>query len=391
MQLENLKRWHWIVIGLLLGLLVAGVRSVLGPDFDRGTDRDLQNQLALHILNPRHTRAEMEHPATNPSPKDRAAGHRAFFDKIIVHPPLKDDPQRHFWVTGLYWEYKFHRDKGKFQWDPKEFLYKASTPYVPKPNLLVVTPPGETADPKFDSAKAAAVYSDLEKAEEELETLRQKRVLLVSKLITAATPSDAGAQPSAEESPEVLAITAQEAAVRQQIANGPTVKDYLDQLKAKYPSAAIPYRFAWNEVPMYNLAIWTVGMTVVVGGIWPTVLQFLLGAGFGRAPAEEEDERYRLSKKPSKTAEKPKPSTELTLSDLDRLKALEEELAPALADAMNRPAAPTAAPPPPVPVLSATAPAEPAKVGEMPKPTKTFGATGGDFYPTEVHADTKKK
>jgi hypothetical protein len=181
---------------------------------------------------------------------------------------------------------------------------------------------------------------------------------------------------------------------------GLNMRDYLDRVKAalekvdkaKHPKAmTFTYKFAWIETPKGAYPVYGLGGLVVVGLIWPTILQFLVSAGFGHGPAE--DDEFNLAKyKPGKTGAG-KARAVVTDKDMDQLAQLEAELEAklkdgALAETGDAPARakPAAAP---VPVLSAgplEAPKEEAKARTQPK---GYGADQGDYYPTEVHGKKK--
>ena len=44
MDLENFKRWHWMLIGLLVGILWAGVRLFYGYSLETESREDAQSQ-----------------------------------------------------------------------------------------------------------------------------------------------------------------------------------------------------------------------------------------------------------------------------------------------------------------------------------------------------------
>jgi hypothetical protein len=170
-----------------------------------------------------------------------------------------------------------------------------------------------------------------------------------------------------------------------------TEYERLDREKNK-EKAAFSWGFAWSEQPKWIWLMWTGGAVIVVGGIWPFILNLLIGAGFGRPPRSKEKE-YDLSRfgkgAPEKKEEK---KAVVTQEDMDQLKALEAELEAKLRAEGKIP--------PPAPVgprgaaavrkLSAKpvdAPATPAK----PEEKKEFGASREDFYPTEVHRPKKRE
>jgi len=326
MQLESLKRWHWIVIGLLLGLMLGGMRVYWGPDFDQYKDLELQRvQFDTDLLNGPPTTETLSHI-------DRRFGRGlrrmpGFFDSMVVHPPVRDAPDGN-WVTGVFHRKPDLTADGKIEIPGYKFLYRAPAPYVPKPNYLLQPAPGLVADPKFDDTKAAEQF--------------------------------------------------------------PTIKEYLDLLKAKYPTANLPYAFAWYEVPRMVLLLWTGGTLLLVGGVWPVVLSLLTGAGFGLAQREEDEPMRPYKPSPKRVV---KPSLELTASDLDRLRQLEAELEAKILSGSNveGPAAQGEASRRPVvrPLTPLPLDAQP-KPPEKPAPVKTFGAEGADYYPTEIHGGPQK-
>lgn len=167
-------------------------------------------------------------------------------------------------------------------------------------------------------------------------------------------------------------------------------KEYaLKQDKKRYPRMVM-YSLgeAWMENPKYAYpAFAAIGM-VVVGIIWPTIMNLLVGAGFGRAP---EDPGVDLSKYKSKaTAPSGPTKPQVTQDDMDKLQELESQLEASLMEGALEGAAggtaPAAAAPAPIKKLTA-GPAEPPPP-EKDKPAgkpKAFGADQEDYYPTEVH------
>lgn len=83
---------------------------------------------------------------------------------------------------------------------------------------------------------------------------------------------------------------------------GETVADlheYLEQVKAANPD--FDYHYAWWNEARFVYPIWTVGAVVLIGGVWPTVINLMIGAGF--APPRKPKE-----KKIKPTASKPEPA-----------------------------------------------------------------------------------
>jgi hypothetical protein len=177
--------------------------------------------------------------------------------------------------------------------------------------------------------------------------------------------------------------------------DGLTMREYLDKLNAaigkldkkRNPRVKpVDYKFQWMETPKGAYPVYTLGGLVLIGLIWPTIVQLLVGQGFGRAKSEEE---LALSKyKPGK-AEAKKGKAGPTQADIDQLAQLEAELEAKLksGETVSSPATVAAAKPAKeaVKVLNAgplEAPKEESKADDKPK---GFGADAGDYYPTEVH------
>jgi prepilin-type N-terminal cleavage/methylation domain-containing protein/prepilin-type processing-associated H-X9-DG protein len=79
-----------------------------------------------------------------------------------------------------------------------------------------------------------------------------------------------------------------------------SIRDYAAKIEADGHHVAL--RFHWWEQIWARLAIGAgVGM-VVVGGIWPTVMRMLVGAGFGRPIEDEEYDLDRFTSEPSATS-----------------------------------------------------------------------------------------
>jgi hypothetical protein len=175
--------------------------------------------------------------------------------------------------------------------------------------------------------------------------------------------------------------------------DGLTVQEYLDKVNAaigkldkkRYARVKpVEYKYQWIETPKGAFPIYTLGGFLVIGLIWPTVVQMLVGHGFGRVKSEEE---LALSKyKPSKTQVKAGKAPP-TQAEVDQLAQLEAELEAKLRSGETAASAVTSAKPikETVKVLNA-GPLEPAREAprEASKP-KGFGADAGDYYPTEVH------
>jgi len=184
------------------------------------------------------------------------------------------------------------------------------------------------------------------------------------------------------------------------VADHLTESQYLDKLNeiisqidksGRYAKATpIAYKFNWWETPKAVYWIYSSAGFVAIGLIFPTLIQLLTIAGYGRQPKEKDD--YDLSR--FKGGEEPITAKQaIPLDSKEQLALLEAELEAKLkAGATDAPAAATTAVPVAAPVAKLTAGklevAKPVETTEKPV-RKGYGADQGDFYPTEVHGKKK--
>ncbi|MGB7159313.1 MAG: hypothetical protein WBD40_14690 [Tepidisphaeraceae bacterium] len=71
-----------------------------------------------------------------------------------------------------------------------------------------------------------------------------------------------------------------------------TIVTYLEKVAQQH--SHVRFRYAWQEHPAIVYAIWTGGAMILIGGVWPTLLGLLIGAGFGGG--DEADDDYDLSR-----------------------------------------------------------------------------------------------
>lgn len=155
-----------------------------------------------------------------------------------------------------------------------------------------------------------------------------------------------------------------------------TVRDYLNDLLKTEAGAAAKYRNAWWRQPAMLVSLWTAGGTLLIGGVWPTVLNLLTGAGFGRrAPDNSDYDLSRFKSEPG-AAESETPAADAGAGAVeDHVRKLEEELARGLAPGVGAAGRDQPAQPPPVKPLVAAPLEAPASVGEGDKEYQ------GEFYP----------
>jgi hypothetical protein len=133
MHLENVKFWHWTIIGLLVGVLFGGVKLSQGPWFDvEGLETLDQPTFDREVAGmqstiPRHDRQLIQqHHAGEPMLKD-----------LVVHGEVSGEPTHSYWVTGRFFRISVdHQKQGDNsspvvaigEWVP--FKYRAAVPYT---------------------------------------------------------------------------------------------------------------------------------------------------------------------------------------------------------------------------------------------------------------------
>ena len=152
--------------------------------------------------------------------------------------------------------------------------------------------------------------------------------------------------------------------------DGFSVRDYLIGEAMTNPS--IQFSSAWWESPGGATAIGAVGGAVVIGGLWPFVLNFLVGAGFGQRPKEPD---YDLSRFKSEKAHETR--KEMTDEERRHLEELEAEMIAGLASAGEPPPAPKSGGSHGVKQLATEEAASAPVVAEDDR------AYAGEFYPVE--------
>jgi hypothetical protein len=111
--------------------------------------------------------------------------------------------------------------------------------------------------------------------------------------------------------------------------NAETVLTYLERVQGKYPN--LNYGYAWWAEPRWTMVLAGLAGLVVVGGVWPTIVSVLVGAGLGPPPKPQQEydlSRFGKGKKPtlepsSRAAAAARGPTE---EDLDKLEAMEAQL-----------------------------------------------------------------
>ncbi len=257
MQIEDLKTWHWVVAGLLVGLLFSSVRMWQGPAF------------ANYAINTIDV-GEFEHQAYAGTKFGSSYGAEAYLinqyhkglpllKDVVVHPPLKDGPGDRYWVTGRAYTV------GSRSVDPTKvgspqhvveewvgFKYSAATPYLPGYALREEQMSTGKAGFNFWTQPRNRQLAELKK------TLGDKESF-------------------------------------------PTVLDYLKTVKA-VPGSQLSYSYAWYELPAAVWSLPPLAGLLLIGIAWPLTLSVMQNTGMAR-PA-----RIVKQPKPAKQSKAPRPA-----------------------------------------------------------------------------------
>jgi len=321
MDLQDLKRWHWMVIGLLAGILWAMSQLFYGflPDGET-----VGGTFEMMLMTTRDAPAFVDFS-------------NVYVTDVQIHPPVTDDgPAANAsatrgsiqWVTGTMVSRGFRRETR--EWRTRSFRYKAAVPFAPTDRFNFI-------------------------ANDWVPNGRLKKV------------------------PGYVKPTATEY---------PSIRYYFDELNRKYGSASMPYRYIWWQSRLAVMTLYPLGGLLLIGGIWPTVIALMVGAGLG---AKAKPETFDLSRYKNGTTADATKGVLVTEQDRERLAAMNAELEKNL-QVNAKPTGTVSASP--------TAPAirklegestDVSKLSEQkPQAAKAFGASRTDFYPTEIHPDEKK-
>jgi hypothetical protein len=338
MDLQDLNRWHWALIGLLAGALWAGSRLFYGVELPHDDSASTQQRNFLRFLTgSEKTPAIVFDEQSN-----------IFLSDLEVHPAMPDTtPQGRAaarnsaeqagmvqWVTGNLRRRRFRQLKEP--WSAEPFRYKATLPFTPDRIYDLVQNDWNNVMP--GGPKPVTGYS----------------------------------KPTSK--------------------SYATLLDYFKEIDKKYGRGALGYRYCWWEARGFTAAIYPLAGLVLIGGVWPTLLNFLVGIGLGRKKKAAAEDAYDVGrfKGTSKAAAPARAKAGMTERDEQQLAAMTAELEKDLAASGalhpasdgNGAAAAAAAP---VRELTGEAvkPQTPASITTA--PAKSYGADTTDYYPTEIH------
>ena len=328
MDLQDLKRWHWMAIGLLVGSLWAATQLFYGINPDGETTAGTFEMVVMTT-------------PKAPAFVDRFDNGNVYVTALQIHPPTIDDgpaenakepaaSRQIQWVTGNIARRRFKQDAR--EWQTRTFRYKATMPFVP--------------NPKFDYvAQDWVPYGSFKKFK--------------------------GYEKPTEK-------------------NYSSIRAYFDELNRKYGSGSMLYRYAWWESRWAVMTIYPIGGLLLIGGVWPVIISLLAGAGFGSTKKEESAglSQYKGSRpaeisKPDQVTEKDRERLAAMNAELEKnLQNSASATTPkagVMVDAAVR-------------KLEGGSVEEAKKdIEDKAARAKAFGAGRTDFYPTEIHPEQKKE
>jgi hypothetical protein len=409
MQLTDLRRWHWIVIGALLGLIFGYSLNAIGTDaMETGATSSKTSQTTFES-------EIVADPITgndgNPEP---------FITNLVVYPDGPINLLRMQRFVNLEPDKRMDSKK----WEYQTWFYEARRPYSPligaprtdvriKPDFPAEGYQGDnnwrTADGggkmyRDPGADGVRLFLGIAKGDYDLvvklDDPKEATGLIAkfndhplapftvdqtdSQWVHTSIPMfDFGA-----DNARVLSLARKDSPVhiRQIHIYDPTytVRDYLNGLQAERGANGLPahpnihYRYAWWMEPKTILWLSVGGCVLGIGIIWPTLLNVLVGAGLGPPPREKGVSLRNLKATPVAVPMAKVP----TEADLNSLEELEESLLKSLeTDGEEQVAGTaTAAGPAPIRVLNAKPAAEPVASPPQQKEDtpKTFK---GEYYP----------
>jgi hypothetical protein len=169
-----------------------------------------------------------------------------------------------------------------------------------------------------------------------------------------------------------------------------SVRDFLNDEKAKQPN--LKYTFAWWELPTAAYALWIGGGLILIGGVWPTLVNVMIGAGLGRKKsADQEYDLDRFGKTPEPAAA-PSGRPVVTAEAAGKLQEYQETMEKNLANAGiamtgDAPVEATAAAGEPEIIKLAGGPVEPAAAIGASEDPKNFK---GEYYPVARPVQAKE-
>lgn len=344
MRVDRIKRWQWILIGLLIGLVLAYLQSSIGAEG--------------FVFSGKHSsvgQQEFERAIAQPP-----AGGNPIVKNLRVYPDgnkflvefsyleRSDDPKnplkKGYRDSVLTTEVPFQPvadltktvNVGIHPATPRRLLMPPGVVKVnmwprPAPAQFIGWKPGDNdaSDPGTDGQvvlplRAADYQLTLTAPRANAAQIAQLTIKLNDRALPALTaaPSVTGMPLWKTTVPRSAFVNADRQVLHLSRGTAPiaiheirlldptyTVVDYLREMALQHPQAA--YHVGWWTQPKASLALWTLGSMVLIGGVWPTVIRVMIGA-----PPPEPAPQPQVELQPSVDLKPPvKPAPTLALSD----------------------------------------------------------------------------
>ena len=325
MELQDLKIWHWCLLGLVAGGLLAATRIFYGQDVDRDNQESMQGLFDRVVV------------GTEKSPRyvDDFDNGYVYLSDLRVYPPTPDTspeasrsngkPENVQWVIGKIYRTKLWR--GKKGNSDHLFRYKAQMPFKPQ-SINWVTG-------SLDAKKPVVGY------------------------------------------------------VQSKDTTYPSITTYFDEVNKKYGSGTVRYRYAWWESQMFVMVAYPLAGLFLVGGIWPMVLAMMTGAGLVKK--KEKPQELDMSRYTGKSKLAEKKSTAISDADQEKLQTVTDQLEAELKASAKAGGTKTIEQTndPAIRKLDGAGTGASVTIDPHLAAVKSFGTSGGAFYPTEIHTDKK--
>jgi hypothetical protein len=330
MGIEKVRRWQWIAISLVVGLLVVEVRRAVPRQLSYyGSELPDQKTFEAAIVR-------------------EYDGHRLFRD-LVVYPVEVDEGGRktlkHF-VAGQYFHGRPRKEGGAWKAEWKPYCFVADLPFTPWTS-------GNPEDPR----------------------LRVSKALIEASRKASARSAGVSKDPEASDAPATAPAEAS--------AGPQTVVDYLRRMRRE---RGVQFTYAWWHHPRWQRAIWVTGSFLVIGLVWPTFVNLMTFGTLRRPPDEAtgpgwgEALRGVFGRRRTASASPQAAGDDNAVREYDA--ALEAQLSngagandpiAAIGPDLPQPAAPAV----PSPAH------EPVTVADAPHEEHHYEAKRDDFYPTE--------
>jgi len=166
----------------------------------------------------------------------------------------------------------------------------------------------------------------------------------------------------------------------------PSVREFLKSMQANNPNAEISFRYAWYREAWAIYLLWTGAALLLIGGVWPSVISLMVGAGLG-FQKEDKGPEYDLERFKAEADAKKAAGHVATPEELAHLAELEADLEKRLA--AQRAGLPMPEDEEVVPAASKKLDGGPLEALVDNRPAEEHEYKG-EFYPVDRHLPKKK-